>query len=264
MKLTSETNEVINTYPITIEGKEYINPNNIITDIVKKKILLMYLKKNLIQLDNDKFMKYLTDVHYDVEKDKYVRTDNYSSVTNTSDNKNLYFIWIINNVTYDYLENIVNKIILEKGDVVDNLRKNYFGKLMEIKKCGNHNKFIRTIVDINKENYHEISYIVKKSMEQPTTNLYIHAFTSFTYNCLHLRIIYEGDEVKNFGYKPLTNNENKLTINSRNLNFFRLIDYINVEPSYYTNFILCPFVFITFKSLINQHIYNTCVAKKIL
>jgi len=263
IKLTSKINEVVHTYPITIEEKKYINPNNIITNVIKKKVLLMYLKKNSISLNDDNFMKDLTEINFDVEKEKYIRTKNYSSISNLTDKKNLHMIWIINNVTYDDLTEII-KNIFKKGNVVDNLNKNYFGKLMEIKKCSNHNKFIKTIVDVNKENCQEISHIIKLSIFEEKYNIYFHTFTSFSFSCLHLRIVYGKNEVKNFGYIPLSNHENKLTINSRNLNFFRFVDYINVEPSYYTNFILCPFVFITFKSLINQYIYNTYVSKKIL
>jgi hypothetical protein len=257
--------EIISSKPIKLDGETYINQANVITDTVKRIVLCMYLKENkklqLIEHD-DEFIKLITvNKNYDIAKHEIVETENYVTiyVFENEFKTSQSMCWVINKMTYNELNEMIETAMKIPELAIENLNKNYFNKLIEIKKYSDKNKFVKTLEDINPDNYMEIIDIMNKTKEKSQLkNIYNHIYVSYMYNCLHFRMVEKVEEKNNFkfNYNTLAEKDNKVSISSRNIYLNRLIENLNVDPSYYKNFRSSLIVVLTPRVIINNYQYE--------
>ena len=257
--------DIISNKPIKLDGETYINPGNVITEAVKRIVLCMYLKENdklkLIEHD-DEFINLITvNKNYDIDKHKLVETKNYVTI-NVFENEfktSQSMCWVINKMTYNELNEIIETAMKIPDLAIKNLTENYLNKLIEIKKYPDEIKFVKTLEDVNPYNYREIIDIMNKTKETlELKNIYCHVYVSYMFNCLHFRMVEKVQEENNFkfSYNTLAEKDNKVSISSINIYLSRLIENLNICPSYYQNFRSSLILYLTPRVIINNYQYE--------
>lgn len=243
---------------ITLGDIEFSNPNNQLPRIVKKIVILLFLKQqqpgNLKRIRNDMLksesLRFQTPT-IDTDSLITIKQESLTGIFYKKIDKKLkYLVWII-----------PSDMILKLFEMISNLIKNnkiiedYWNKPLLISDFDEQNLFIRHVNDVTRDNKEEVIYITKESIKIAERtgvklNYYVHSWSYIGFNCIHFKI--EEHNIYNFNVSADTT----LSNHSRNLQYQRFISNLNVDSNYYFNGIVNSYVILSWKFIYYNILYN--------
>lgn len=180
-----------------------------------------------------------------------------------------YIIWIISNTMYNKLQKEIDDVMINQSENDDinfnqTIKPQYLQKPTEI---DGDKKYIRTIHDINKDNYEEIFQLIDNvliNLKITNPEIFIHTYNDICSKCLHIKIKSKDS------YKHALVKAQYLTDNSRTLSYHRLKEFITQgTPNYYYDgsvnaYINLSWSFIFAYNILKQDMHQQSAGSKLI
>lgn len=147
-----------------------------------------------------------------------------------------YLLWIVPNVLYDHVENLLDETLQLTENLFEYLKKEYLDAVLLKSQFDG---FLRYVYDVDATNYRDIISIMDMAnvmlKEGKTLNMFIHQVAFFYGDCLHMKIGFDDF------IHQMVDKDKYINYYSRSISYDRFKSFINAQHDYYSNGIICHY-----------------------